>query len=153
MAPEQEPKFETEPSSQAPQAQPARRRGRRAGRGRRGHGSRAHHQPRQSVSEEPELAPSEAATEESTIHPTETEVQPEKEDTLQSVAKGANVSAVQGAIEEVNHIIELLRESLDEMEEVLETLELAERQKVADERELETLRRALRHLKQPKERS
>jgi hypothetical protein len=51
----------------------------------------------------------------------------------------------------VNGIIEVLRESLEEMEEVLETLELAERQKDADEREIETLRRSLRQL-QPRPR-
>ena len=57
---------------------------------------------------------------------------------------------MQKAIEEVNHIITTLKESLDEMEEVLETLELAERQKDVDEREIESLRRALRHLQQPR---
>jgi hypothetical protein len=36
------------------------------------------------------------------------------------------------------------------MEEVLETLELAERQKTADEREIESLRRALGHLRRPR---
>jgi len=39
-----------------------------------------------------------------------------------------------------------LKETLEEMEEVLETLELAEREKIADERELEQLRRTLRGL-------
>ena len=61
--------------------------------------------------------------------------------------------AVQKAIEEVNHIIESLKEALDEMDEVLETLELVERQKGADEREIESLRRALRHLQQPRDRA
>jgi hypothetical protein len=37
------------------------------------------------------------------------------------------------------------------MEEVLETLELAERQKNADEQEIETLRRGLRQLHRPRE--
>jgi hypothetical protein len=36
------------------------------------------------------------------------------------------------------------------MEEVLETLEIAERQKDADEREIESLRRALRQLQRPR---
>lgn len=40
---------------------------------------------------------------------------------------------------------------MDEMEEVLETLELAERQKNADEQEIETLRRSLRQLHGPRE--
>ena len=59
--------------------------------------------------------------------------------------------AVQQAIEEVNQIIETLRATLDDMETVLETLELAERQKIADEQEIETLRRGLRHLHRPRE--
>ena len=63
----------------------------------------------------------------------------------------AQPMAVQEAIEEVNHIIEMLRASLDEMEAVLETLELAERQKIADEQEIETLRRGLRQLHRPRE--
>ena len=59
--------------------------------------------------------------------------------------------AVQQAIEEVNQIIETLRGTLDDMEAVLETLELAERQKIADEQEIETLRRGLRQLHRPRE--
>jgi len=58
---------------------------------------------------------------------------------------------VRGAIDEVNHVIEKLRESLDDMEEVLETLELAERQKDADEHEIDSLRRALRQVNRPRE--
>ena len=38
------------------------------------------------------------------------------------------------------------------MEEVLEILEVAERQKDADEREIESLRRALRQVQRPRER-
>jgi hypothetical protein len=59
--------------------------------------------------------------------------------------------AVQEAIEEVNRIIQTLRATLDDMEEVLETLELAERQKIADEQEIENLRRGLRHMQRPRE--
>jgi hypothetical protein len=59
--------------------------------------------------------------------------------------------AVQQAIEEVNQIIETLRGTLDDMDAVLETLELAERQKIADEQEIETLRRGLRQLHRPRE--
>ena len=59
--------------------------------------------------------------------------------------------AIHQAIEEVNQIIETLRSTLDDMEAVLETLELAERQKTADEQEIETLRRGLRHLHRPRE--
>ena len=59
--------------------------------------------------------------------------------------------SVQQAIEQVNRIIDLLRESLEDMDEVLETLELAERQKNADEQEIESMRRALRHIHRPRE--
>jgi hypothetical protein len=59
--------------------------------------------------------------------------------------------AVTEAIEQVNHIIETLRATLNDMEEVLETVELAERQKIADEREIETLRRGLRQVQRPRE--
>jgi len=58
---------------------------------------------------------------------------------------------VQDAIAQVNEIINTLRETLDEMEAVLETLELAERQKDADEREIDSLRHALRRLNRPRE--
>jgi hypothetical protein len=37
------------------------------------------------------------------------------------------------------------------MEDVLDTLELAERQKDADEREIESLRRAVRQFQRPRE--
>jgi hypothetical protein len=53
-------------------------------------------------------------------------------------------AAIADAIAEVNHIIASLKQVLDEMEEVLETLELAEVQKSADEREIQSLRNALR---------
>jgi hypothetical protein len=59
--------------------------------------------------------------------------------------------SVQNAIEEVNHIVGTLREALDDMDEVLETLESAERQKDADEHEIESLRRALRQLHRPRD--
>ena len=59
--------------------------------------------------------------------------------------------AISDAIEQVNRIIEELKHSLDEMEEVLETLELAERQKIDDEREIQSLQRALRQLHRPRD--
>jgi hypothetical protein len=59
--------------------------------------------------------------------------------------------AVQDAIEQVNQIVQTLREALDAMDEVLETVELAERQKIADEHEIESLRRSLRHLQNPRD--
>jgi len=65
--------------------------------------------------------------------------------------RASSPAGVQKAIEEVNRIIQTLKETLDDMEEVLETLEFAERQKNADEREIESMRRALRQLQRPRE--
>lgn len=59
-------------------------------------------------------------------------------------------SAIGRATEEVTQIVETLRQTLDQMEEVLELVEVAERQKVADEREIESLRRAMRRIHQPR---
>jgi predicted RNase H-like nuclease (RuvC/YqgF family) len=59
-------------------------------------------------------------------------------------------SAIGQAIEEVTQIVEALKQTLDQMEEVLELVELAERQKLADEREIESLRQALRRIHQPR---
>jgi hypothetical protein len=60
--------------------------------------------------------------------------------------KPASPAAVTEAIDEVNIIITSLKQVLDTMEEILETLELAEVQKTADEREIQSLRNALRNI-------
>jgi hypothetical protein len=60
-------------------------------------------------------------------------------------------SGIAKAIEQVNRITEELRRALFHMEEVLDTLELADRQKVEDEREIQSLRRALRNLHEPRD--
>ena len=76
----------------------------------------------------------------------------EPERSLEPAAAESKVppgSAVGHAIEQVNQVIEELKRVLDQMEEVLETLELAERQKIDDEREIESLQRALRRLHRP----
>ena len=59
-------------------------------------------------------------------------------------------SVIAKAIEEVTQITESLKQVLDQMEEVLELVELAERQQIGDERELESLRRALHQLQGPR---
>jgi len=126
-------------------SQPVRR-GRRGGRGRRGRGPRV---PQATV---PPLPASSAETAEP-IQPV-VEAGPVERRTpppLIREPQPAQPMAVQEAIEEVNHIIETLRGALNDMEEVLETLELAERQKTADEQEIETLRRGLRQLHRPRE--
>jgi hypothetical protein len=55
-----------------------------------------------------------------------------------------DISAISQAVNEVTEIVESLRQSLAQMDEVLELVELAERQKITDEREIESLLRALR---------
>lgn len=63
----------------------------------------------------------------------------------------ASRATIQGTIEQVNEIIHTLKESLEQMDEVLELLEYFERQGDADEREIESLRRALRQLQRPRD--
>jgi len=59
-------------------------------------------------------------------------------------------SAIGQTVEDVRRIVESLEQALEEMEEVLRLVELAEHQKFADERELESLRRALHKLQPPR---
>jgi hypothetical protein len=50
----------------------------------------------------------------------------------------------------VRHIVESLEQALDLMEEVQRLVELAEQQKIGDEREIENLRRMLRRIQPPR---
>ena len=59
-------------------------------------------------------------------------------------------SAISQAVDEVTTIIAALKQALERMEEVLELVEHAERQKLADEHEIESLRRLLRQLQSPR---
>jgi len=59
-------------------------------------------------------------------------------------------SAISQAVGEVTQVVESLREALNQMEDALELVELAERQKLSDEREIDSLRRLLRQLQQPR---
>ena len=59
-------------------------------------------------------------------------------------------SAISQAVSEMTQVVESLREALNQMEEALELVELAERQKITDEREIDSLRRLLRQLQQPR---
>ena len=58
-------------------------------------------------------------------------------------------SAIHQTIAEVRQIVDSLEQALEQMGEVLRLVELAEHQKFADERELESLRRALHKLQPP----
>ncbi len=59
-------------------------------------------------------------------------------------------SVIHQTVDEVRHIVESLEQALEQMVEVLRLVELAEQQKFADERELESLRRALRRIQPPR---
>jgi hypothetical protein len=65
----------------------------------------------------------------------------------------ASPATLEEAIEQVNRVVESLRQSLNDMEEVLELLEVLERQTGTDQQEIESLRRALRQFHRPPERS
>jgi chaperonin cofactor prefoldin len=58
---------------------------------------------------------------------------------------------VEKAIEEVSAVIDTLRSALEDMDELLEMLEMFERQKNANEREIDSLRRALRQMHRPRD--
>jgi Na+/phosphate symporter len=61
-------------------------------------------------------------------------------------------AAITKAVDEVRQIVESLEQALQQMEEVLRLAEMAERQKITDEHEIESLRRALRRIQQPRSR-
>jgi hypothetical protein len=59
-------------------------------------------------------------------------------------------SAISQALVEVMSVVEALKHATEAMDEALELVELAERQKIAAEREIESLRLALRQLQRPR---
>ena len=61
-------------------------------------------------------------------------------------------AAISKAVDEVRQIVESLEQALQQMEEVLRLVETAERQKITDEEEIESLRRALHKIQQPRSR-
>jgi len=63
----------------------------------------------------------------------------------------AEPAAIGAAVSEVEKIVDALKRAAEQMEEVLELVELAERQKLADEREIDSLRRALNRMHRPHE--
>jgi hypothetical protein len=62
----------------------------------------------------------------------------------------AEVSAISQAVAHATEIAESLKHTIDQLDEILELVELAERQKLADEREIDELRRALRRIQPPR---
>ena len=62
----------------------------------------------------------------------------------------AEISAISQAVAHATEIAESLKQMIDQLDEVLELVEVAERQKLADEREIDELRRALRRIQPPR---
>jgi hypothetical protein len=62
-------------------------------------------------------------------------------------------TAISQAVEHAMFIATALKELHDQMDEILELVEVAERQKLADEREIEELRRALRRIQPQRQQS
>ena len=132
MSEEQQP----EPNlADAPKRSGPRRRGRRGGRGR--------HRPAAAT-------PASGPPIENDSPPAPASVEPSKERFSAPREEEKNVSAISQAVTEVTRVVESLKQSLAQMEEVLELVELAERQKLGDEREIDSLRRALRRIHNPR---
>src|SRR5262245_12051543 len=136
MVPEQESNVGEGGGETTQTAKPFKR-PRRSGRGRRGRGRRPVSNRAQPAPQHPEDIPkpefSEPEAAPSTVAYETTSYAKEAERLQETPVASASGRPLEKAIAEVNQIIENLRETLDEMEEVLETLELAERQKDADE--------------------
>ena len=62
----------------------------------------------------------------------------------------ADASAIHQAVLHATEIAESLKHTINQLDEILELVELAERQTLADEREIEELRRALRRIQPPR---
>ena len=63
----------------------------------------------------------------------------------------AETSAISQAVTHATEIAESLKHTIDQLDEILELVEVAERQKLADEREIDDLRRALRRIQPPRQ--
>jgi hypothetical protein len=132
-----------------------RRRGRRGGRGRRRPAPAVHLSVEQTESPVKQIEPPIRLLEEMPVRPAPSKpkfqpdvpapVEPPRE-TFQTEPRKNNpdISAISRAVNEVTEIVESLRRALEQMEEVLELVEVAERQKITDEREIESVLRALR---------
>lgn len=174
MAPEEEASNPETPQTDTSVSRSPHRRGRRSGRGRRGRGHRGRSKAQtettaippeeRSREEQPEPIFELAAEQRADAEPEAAGTEPVEPLEEPAVAEPAPVAptetaptqtasrpSVEKAIEEVNGIVDALRGALDDMEEVLEMLEAFERQNNADEREIESLRRALRQMHRPRD--
>jgi hypothetical protein len=78
----------------------------------------------------------------------ETFVEPAPQETSRPKSRFDGI-AIAKALTEVRQIVDSLEQALEQMDEVLELVEQAEHQKVADEHEIAALRRALHKLQPP----
>jgi hypothetical protein len=135
-----------------PQDSGGRRRGRRGGRGRRrpapvtpASGPASQIEPPIRLREEMPVRP--APSKQKFQPPDSAPVEPPKDKFRPAPRKNdPDIPAITRAISEVTEVVGSLRRALEQMEEVLELVELAERQKLAGEREIDSLLRALRQL-------
>jgi hypothetical protein len=147
---QEEPASETNRPAQPREPGGGRRRGHRGGRGRRRPAPSVPvaEQPAQAESLTPQVAPP-VSTPELPARPA-----PPRQKFQPVVpaprATKPDDSAISQAATEVTQVVESLKQALNQMEDVLELVEHAERQKLADEREIESLRHALRQLQQPR---
>jgi len=142
----------SETNRPAPPREPGvpRRRGHRGGRGRRRPAPAipASEQPARAESPTPQAAlPAGAPELPAQAVPPKQRVQPSIPAPRESRTDG---SAISEAVNEVMGIVDSLKQALIQMEDVLELVEHAERQKLADEHEIDSLRRLLRQLQQPR---
>jgi len=127
--------------SSGPQSGPTAAAVRRpAGRGRYSRGRR---RPRRSGNQPPRL-PSDAPPESNAPEESDRAREAERNrEPLSPPFQPAKIESIQAAIDKVTTIIGELRDVLNDMELVLEYLEDAERQQIADEREIEALQQRL----------
>lgn len=86
--------------------------------------------------------------------PPEPEPQGPLPGTVEALAyRPASPRSIEEAVLEVKRVVDALQKALTDMEEVLELVEDAEQQKVADERELQRLQELLRQMTQIRERA
>jgi len=145
-----EPSSETNRPAQPREPGSGRRRGHRGGRGRRRPAPSVPvaEQPAQAESLAPQVAPSVSTPElQAQPAPPRQKFQPAVPAPRAAKPDG---SAISQAVSEVTQVVESLKQALNQMEDVLELVELAERQKLADEHEIDSLRRMLRQLQHPR---
>jgi len=113
--------------------------------------SRGRRRPRRSTNRPRRIAP-EGGSQEAQQEQMESPVRSEAREPLPPPFQPAKVESVQAAIDKVSEIIGDLRDTLNEMELVLEYLEDVERQQIADEREIELLQQRLNSMHRRTER-